>query len=342
MNFDTVITTYNRPLEVFKLANQILQCSPAPDSLIVVDSSDEANLSLESLSIVKYLRSSHKNQPYQRLLGATVATSDIVVFLDDDLDITNPNIFEIIRAEFSEDSIVGVTVGIDYHSAIGDQMDEAIFMSIDRTVVKSIHKLTGVILPPLGKVGRLGIVGKKPNTKDSIEFFYGPCLSFRRNIILKIIPDDLLSQVERRLSMGEDKVISLSALQYGKLLYIPEVCLLHPPNDSTYFQNIRSFTAKVTYSRLYLSRIYAQVFKKPWWREVLIYYWFTSWRVLIALFSLLLRPSKGRKYKLLGTLDGLWLALRLPQKAERLTPGINWESEIQKDLTNARRGTSRI
>jgi len=108
---------------------------------------------------------------------------------------------------------------------------------------------------------------------------------------------------------------------------------LHPPNESSYFQDIRTFFAKVTYSRLYLSWVYAKVFNKLYAIEVLIYYWFTIWRILIALFSWLARPSKGRKEKLLGILDGFWLSLRLPQKAARLTPGLDWQAEIAKDLT---------
>jgi glycosyltransferase involved in cell wall biosynthesis len=338
--FDLVITTYNRPQQVVELARQALGCTPAPTNLFIVDSSDKENKPVQELPAVVYVRSSHKNQPYQRLLGAKAATAEIIVFMDDDLAIVSKDIFQHLVAAFDDPNRVGAAVAFEYLQPAKHQMNLPI-LATPKSWKQLFWQFTGVPFPTSGKMARLGVSGEKPTRPSEVQSFNGANMAFRRDIALKIVPDDLLSQVERRLSMGEDKVISMSALQYGRLQYIPEVCLLHPPNESTYFQNIRSFTAKVAYSRLYLSRIYARVFHKSLWREVLIYYWFTAWRVLIALFSLLIRPSKGRKDKLLGALDGLWLALTLPQKAERLTPGINWPAEIQKDLANARRATSR-
>lgn len=340
MTFCLIITTYNRPVEVLHLVRQILQCQPAPEQIITVDSSDEENQAVQELPGIVYIRSSHKNQPYQRLLGAQAATADVIVFMDDDLEIICKDIFQYLVTAFEYPETVGAAVAFEYLQPAKHEMNLPI-LDTRKGWRQLFWQLTGVPFPMYGKMARLGVAGEKPTSQSEVQSFNGANMAFRRDIALKIIPDDLLSQVERRLSMGEDKVISMSALQYGRLQYIPEVCLIHPPNESSYFQNIRSFTAKVTYSRLYLSRIYAQVFHQPRWQEVLIYYWFTAWRVLIAFFSLLIRPSQGRKDKLLGTMDGLWLALRLPQKAERLTPGINWETEIQKDLAKATHAASR-
>jgi glycosyltransferase involved in cell wall biosynthesis len=307
MSCDLIITTYNRPRQTISLIRQVLDCVGIPNRVIVVDSSDEPDHEILSLERVTYIYTSHKNQPYQRLLGAKASNADIIVFFDDDLDITNSDLFAILLAEYRSEEVMGATLGMDYCGTIADQMEEAV-MYPNAVFANFIFALTGVAQPKAGRAGRLGFVGKKPAQKGPIEFFYGPCMSFRRALIEELISPDVLSLYERKLGKGEDKAISMKAGAFGKLIYIPTISLYHAPNDSTYFQNIRSFTAKVTYSRLYLSRIYAQVFHKPWWREVLIYYWFTAWRVLIALFSLLIRPSKGRKDKLLGAIDGLWLA----------------------------------
>jgi len=340
MTFDLIITTYNRPESVLRLVKEAQSCHPAPDQVIVVDSADDPNVALQIMPGVLYVRSSHKNQPYQRLLGAFASDADVILFLDDDLEIMTNDLFATLLVEYKSDAVVGATLDINYQSATGNRMDEAV-MYPNPLLSSFLFTFTGVSLPSPGKMGRLGIVGKKPTQKMNIEFFHGPCMSFKRKIIKSIIPYDLISQAEIKLSMGEDKVISSLSTQYGQLVYIPIICLNHPPNDSTYFQNIRSFTGKVIYSRLYLSRIYARVFNKPWWKEVLMYYWFTFWRIFIAFISLIIRPSQSRKEKFFGTLDGLWLALTLPQKAERLTPDIDWESEIKKDLISTKHASNR-
>lgn len=331
MTFDLIITTYNRPAEVFSLVCQALECNPAPEKVIVVDSSDEVHTNLLGIAGVWYIRSSHKNQPYQRLLGATAATSDIVVFFDDDLKITNNKIFDLILEVYKEDTVIGSTVAIDYQSMISNKIDDPVISTKQKWVVR-FWEFTGVPFPSPGKINRLGIVGANPSEKQQVEYFHGPCMSFRRHIIDKIIPYPLLSLYEKKIGKGEDKVISMLANQFGLLIYIPENCLFHEANESSYFQNIRNFTKRITYSRLYLSKSYAKIFQKSLILEIVAFYWFTFWRLMVAFISWAIKPSQARKYKLLGTIDGLYLSLMLPQKAEKLTPNIHWEVEIQKDI----------
>jgi len=333
MTFDVIIATYNRPELVIRLAREVQACVPAPGQVIIVDSSDLPNETAKSIPGICYLQSSHKNQPYQRLLGASESQADVVVFLDDDVQIINPNIFQILAESYCDDQVVGVTVHIDYHSIISESLEQPLF----RTSIWSnlINIITGVPHPGHGQLASLGVVGLLPGQKETIKFFQGPCMSFKRNVVLKIIPDDLLALYERKLGKGEDKAISCLATQFGILMYHPEKCLFHPAVDSAYFSNVLLFYRRTIYSRLYLSRIYAQVFKKPMWKEYLLYYWFTLWRLIIAIASWIIQPSKSRKGKLLGVWDGLWLSITLPQRAERLTPDINWQVEIEKDLKGA-------
>lgn len=335
MNIDVIVTTYNRPEKLEALVKELTQILPNEGNVIVVDSSDLENLKVQTIGRVLYLRSSHKNQPYQRLLGAKASCAEIILFLDDDLTIIRNDIFQLIIEAFCEKLVVGVSVAFEYHNATLDNLDSSLFENNSR-LTRAFLKFTGVPSLEAGEIGRLGVTGGKPLKKSEIQSFNGANMAFRRNIIEKIIPEDLLSQAELRLSMGEDKVISMQALQYGKLIYLPEICLQHPPNESTYFQDIRSYTAKVVYSRLYLSWIYTKVFHVPFWKEVVIFYWFTIWRLLIALVSCFVKPSKGRKEKVIGTLDGLRLSLKMQQKADRLTPDLDWQAEITKDLGGAK------
>ncbi|HRK82291.1 MAG TPA: glycosyltransferase [Saprospiraceae bacterium] len=338
MTFDLIITTYNRPAEVFSLVCQALECNPAPEKVIVVDSSDEVHTNLLGIAGVWYIRSSHKNQPYQRLLGATAATSDIVVFFDDDLIITNSNIFTLILNAYQDKTVIGASVAIDYHSSISSNLDTAI-LPTNNKVVNWFWKFTGVTFPHPGAVSRLGIVGPKPTNRNNVEYFHGPCMSFKRKIVKHTIPEDLLAQTELKVSMGEDKVISMLSLKFGKLVFNPILCLYHPPNQSTYFNDSRLFIAKTIYSRLYLSRIYSEMKNKSYYIELIIFYWFAFWRLIIALVSMLVKPSQSRKDKVIGTLDGIMLAITRPHKSNKITPHINWEAEIKKDITIAKHAT---
>ncbi len=57
--------------------------------IIVVDSSDKTlgNDEIKNNSSVVIIRSSHKNQPYQRLVGSVASRADYILFLDDDMEI---------------------------------------------------------------------------------------------------------------------------------------------------------------------------------------------------------------------------------------------------------------
>ena len=114
MTFDLVITTFNRPEQVIRLAREVRSCLPVPNLVIIVDSSDLPNEYVKNIPGISYLRSSHKNQPYQRLLGARASLSDVVIFLDDDLEIIKGDIFLAIVAPFTLESIIGSSVGFAY------------------------------------------------------------------------------------------------------------------------------------------------------------------------------------------------------------------------------------
>ena len=259
---------------------------------------------------------------------------DIVVFLDDDLDIIDPEIFKILITSFVDSQTVGATVNINIQSFIGEEF-ELPLLKRDSKIFKFISWLTSAKLPPRGKSGRLGIVGGRPDQSQNTEFFSGACMTFRREIIPNIIPYSLISLYERKLGKGEDKVISMFANRFGTLKYYHKICLMHPPNDSSYYKNVQDFFKRVMYSRLYLSKVYAKVFSHSLVKEILIYYWFGIWRLMIATITYFAKPSKTRKDKVLGILNGLWLSLTLPHKPEKITPGINWDVEIQKDLARA-------
>jgi len=335
VTFEVIITTYNRPLDVVRLVKQVLQCYPRPQNVIVVDSSDMANFTLQALSDVVYVRSSHRNQPYQRLLGSYVAKSEIVIYLDDDLVIVKRDVFNILLEAYLDLDVAGVAVAFEYENSnlvVDNSGDYRVMSRFNRYLLA----LTGVPMPGVGKISRLGVSGGNPEITSCVQSFSGAVMSFRKETVRRIIPDDLMTQVELKASMGEDKVISMLALKYGKLMFIPEVCFIHPANQSTYFRDARSFAAKVIYSRRYLSHIYSEVFGTRYWKEDVRYLWFAIWRLIISLISLTINYSKSKKDRFLGIMDGVKLAFLKGHSTGSLLPDLRWADELHKDLLNVR------
>lgn len=334
MRFEVIITTYNRPVSVASLVNRILCCEPTPMSVIVVDSSDIENTKLQETENVKYIRSSHKNQPYQRYLGFMASHEEIVCFFDDDITITNPSIFEIILNRYSDNSIVGCNVKFINEGKITVQkkLNNGKYLNSKSKIGKFMLLLTGV--PPIeeGKAWLAGMRGEDVSNSFT-ETFAGPGgLSFRRHIVPSLFDYTLFALFENKMAMGEDKFISLGALQFGKLAHSNETCIVHSENSSNYYQDYRSFARKELYSRLWLSVKYLKV-KGRWigWGYI-HYYWFACWRLFISALHFFLQPKKANFQIFYGKCLAVIDTVHKPFKAKYLCPSINWDSEFAKDL----------
>lgn len=252
MTFDVVITTYNRSENVINLCNEILQCSVRPQKLIVIDSSDKNNGYLESLNNLIYKKSSHKSQPYQRYLGYLISEADIIVYFDDDLTIKDYTLFETIVNCFEEDpKLIGLSLGIDYKNGISERLEKSTISPI-KTIALKLKKEK-----PLGAINRFGVTNILARKDFYTNFLPGPNMCFRRNVLDGVFDDQLFALFEKRLGMGEDKVISMRVSKKGKMLYKgSNIFLEHPPIASTYFTDETEFRAKVIYSRIWLAHQY--------------------------------------------------------------------------------------
>jgi glycosyltransferase involved in cell wall biosynthesis len=272
-----VICSYNRPKLVQSLVNQLKEFESELSEIIVVDSSDQSNLTLSNDSQVVYLKSHRKSQPYQRFVGAKNSKSTVVVFFDDDVKIINKKIFADILQAFGNDEIVGVSGGIHYENGI--ELNKS----------KNIRALTYT-----GKISWLGKTTGLPQVNAFVEYFPGPFMAFRKSIIAKLFDDYLFFIFENRIAMGEDKVISMRASIYGKLFFLgSSKYLYHPPEASTYFNNEIDFLAKTVFSRLWLSKVYAKVHDR---NKALPYFYFAFYFIkyyLKYLLSLDVSRMKG-------------------------------------------------
>jgi glycosyltransferase involved in cell wall biosynthesis len=329
MNFSVAITTYNRPDYVIKLVKQVLNCSVVPTTILVIDSSDISNQEIQKEDRVKYIRSSHKNQPYQRYLAHLSCHTDIIIFLDDDLEITDFSVFEVMLEKFSDPTIRGVSVGFQHHHSISDVMDSQV--NRQSFFFQFLNYISGVPVLRPGKIYMAGLSGLRPTVESQVDYFNGAIMGFYNSDLARVFDPALFSLFERKLGMGEDKAISMEIGLTKKIWFVPKLFFIHPPIASNYFQDVQSFQRKVIYSRLYLSLRYGYIRQKPAWFIRAHYYYFVGWRLLIASIKFIINPGSLRYDVVKGILQGVLLTFTLPFKSEKIAPGIDWIRDAKYD-----------
>lgn len=336
MKFDIIITTYNRPDFIISLVEQINKCSnPLPTQIIVVDASESINKKVQLIERVTYLHSSHKNQPYQRFLGFSVSKEEFVVFFDDDVKILNSKLFYHISEKFMDKGIAGVTLNFtdDGSNAITKAMKVKTKSSKKNKIFSFLWSLTGTPTIKANKIWFAGLRGKTDFSQNYAFSMSGPgTLSFRRAFVSNLFDSTLFSMYERKLGKGEDKYISMAAINYGKIALVEDVCLLHPSHDSSYFKDIQSFTKREIFSRLWLSKRYAQINDIHIFWVYLHYYWYALWRIMIAGLHSIFKPNRNNFNRLIGRLKGVYATFFIRMNSSSLCPDIIWENEIENDI----------
>ncbi|HMQ48400.1 MAG TPA: glycosyltransferase [Saprospiraceae bacterium] len=327
--FDVIITTYNRQENILAFVRSILQCTPPlPRRIIVVDTSNFYNDELKALDRVTYVRSNeqHQNQPYKRLVGALIADSPVIVFFDDDLELLDPAIFTKLIPAFEKADVVGATIGLkrEDHQADPDSIKATGWG-------KLLYWLSGKPAPKPGKMSFAGFTGPLPEKASYTETLRGPIMAFRRDVFLNCPDNNLLALFDKRLVIPEDKLLSLKAQQYGKLWYIPDVVLRHPPNASTYFINQADHTKRMHLSRYVVNKAYCQ-FRGISPSIGKLHFWYYSfWRFMAAVMNLARRPNDRNKKHLKGLVDAFKLALSLDWQAASIAPGKDYLKDAHQD-----------
>lgn len=332
MDFSVAITTYNRPSSVHKLITQILQCSIVPATILVIDSSEEPNEVVPKLEKVAYLRSSHKNQPYQRYLAYLCCSTEIIIFLDDDLEITDFTVFAVMLSRMQHPGVRGVSVGFQHHQSISSIMDSQV--NGKSWLFRIINFLSGVPALKPGKIYMAGLAGPRPSEEGVVDYFNGAIMGFYKTDLMHLFNPVLFSLFEQRLGMGEDKVISMEVGLRSKLWFVPQHFFIHPPLASNYFQDIQSFQRKVMYSRLYVSLRYGRLKHYPRIFIYVHYYYFAAWRLFISGIQALIKPGEQRTAIAKGILQGIMLTFTLPFDAQKIAPEIDWQRDANNDIRN--------
>ncbi len=334
MKFDVIITTYNRPVSVNNLVYTILICEPGPDLVIVVDSSDIENSTLQKKEKVKYIHSSHKNQPYQRYMGFLASKGKVLVFLDDDMEIVEKDFVSKIEKLFDNNQITGVAIKFinkNDETSLSIMPTSSLFHQNSK--FKGIKGwLTGYPRLKPGKFGLCGNRGPQPIGGGDTEWISGGAFATRRSSLFQNFNFQLFDIFEKGLGMGEDGIIGYGLAKQGKLIYHDELFFLHnDQKDSTYTTDTRAFAERVAFSRLYLSLEWARLNHKRTCLVHVHYHYFMLWRIIGLFINLLFNPSIIRWKIIKGTFSGwaMTLAYKFSVSDERSR---YWHSEAARDI----------
>jgi glycosyltransferase involved in cell wall biosynthesis len=335
--FDVVITTYNRPLKVLELVGQLKNLLLPEENVIVVDSSDDENVALKTLNYVHYLRSSHKNQPYQRYLGYLSSDADWIVFLDDDMEIASWGVFNNLKNLVSKNLFVGIAIKFCNKNATTSlsQIPES-KINIRNSFLRRIKGfITGYPQLKPGKFGFSGNRGIQPVGGGITEWVSGGAFAAKRLEAFQNFNFQLFDIFEKGLGMGEDGLIGYTLSKRGLLYYYDTLSFFHNDSiDSTYFKDVYSFFRRVTFSRLYISLEVARLNQQNQSIAAMHYHFYIFWRIIGLLLNYILSPMPERKNAMKGAFDGWKLALsfQYDPKNGKLT---YWREEAVNDLRSS-------
>jgi glycosyltransferase involved in cell wall biosynthesis len=336
MKFDVIIATYNREESLKILVNHIQKCSKLPERIIIIDSSDLENISIQSHSLVKYHHTRHKNQPYQRYLGYLLSNSDILFYFDDDMRILDNQCFSKIISMYIKDNIVGVQPNFLYQNLF---FDKKIPISKTRAMAKKniyfhfFKMLSGSPDLKAGVFGFSGMRGSKPKNKGTLEWFSGPVFSVNKKFLYNNFNFNLFDFYEDKIGKSEDSILGFTLSKFGEIIYFDEQLFKHDDqDDSSYALDLKSHSARVAYSRLYLSFEFARQSKISLTKAFLHYNWHILGRITSIILNQFIDFKATRLHILIGYIKGYFKAIRDIKKLKSFNSGFNWKKEANNEI----------
>ena len=308
MRLDVIICTYNRPGRLSGLIRQLQSCKPIPDQIIIVDSSDEMNDQWSNTPGIKYLQSNHKNQPYQRFIGAKHSTADFLLYLDDDMEVIKKDFIQDIQDILSlDESKVGIAL------CFKDKFAETAMSDLPSSILTSKKSLlrnwmnwfTGIPKLREGQFGLCGNRGRQPIKGGNTEWLSGGAFVAKREKLFNQFNFQLFDLFEQKLGMGEDAILGYGLSKQGNLYFYPPLLFYHDDQrESHYSLAHRAFFRRIIFSRLFLSLDKTRLDGHNKLHTILHYHWYVCWRIMGMFINYILRPSNTRKEILKGAISG--------------------------------------
>ena len=314
--FDIVIATRDRLESLLILINQIYQSSVLPTNIVIVDSSENNNnhLFIDS-PLIKYFHFDRQNKLRQQYFGYKQCTSPILVFIDDDMRITNFDCFNFILKNYENDEdLSGVQPNFIYKNSFFEQkLPKSKFR--ENQFLKKFSSLFKIIflrkILAQGKVSYSGLKANKPISDGYIEWFYGPIFSAKRNQIFKKLNFKALEVFDTDFAYGEDFLIGMTLSTHGNIRYLSESYFLHEDSNRSFFtEDIKAYAKRVAYSRLFLGFEYSRLNSKNFFSAYLHYNVSFFGLILDLILNQFLSYSKSRSDLFSGYLLGYLNAIK--------------------------------
>jgi glycosyltransferase involved in cell wall biosynthesis/GT2 family glycosyltransferase len=245
VRFSVVIATKGRPDALRETLRSLGRCEPEPDELIVVDGDPEGSAGAP----VRELDQCHDGPPAryvasepgltrQRNLGTSAATGDVIVFLDDDVEVS-PGLFAALARAYRERDVVGATGFVVERSG--------------RRLGDKASRLRRLLLGRRGEgtMTRFGYPRRLPESsaERDVEFMQGCLMSARRELVERVRFDERLTGY----GLAEDEDFSYRLSRLGRIRYLPDATVVHK-NTGFRTADQRSFNRTVVVNRAYLFR----------------------------------------------------------------------------------------
>ena len=236
-----IVPTLGRPQRLRELLTSVIACDPPPAEIVIVDGqpSDTARDQLASPTDggtpVVYVPSV-PGLTRQRMVGLERASSDLVLFVDDDVELP-ADAFSKLMSAFADPKVVGATGRVIEPS--------------DRMVGKTswVRRL----LPGGGSEGgftRFGYPRRVlADAPADVMFMQGCFMSARRDTAIDTGFDTALTGY----GLAEDEDFSYRLSRRGLIRYLPDIQVVHH-NEGFGSRDQRSFNRTVVVTRAYLFR----------------------------------------------------------------------------------------
>ena len=288
-----VLCTRNRPSDVASCLASVALSRPAPDEVVVIDSSDAsetrelcAELAAEYPVPLRYFPDS-PGLPHQRNTGVRRARGEIVHFVDDDT-VLDPSYFAAIDACFDDERTVGVCGQI---TNLGQ-----------RRIPPLLYRIF-LLDGEEGRVLRSGknILNFTATSRRPTEWLSGCSMSYRRSLFDVITFDEGMSGY----ALGEDVDFSTRAALVGALVHEPSARLRHDESPLERWSRRRMIHTELRRRR---QRVRASLAGENAWA----FWWSVLGQVLILSLGGVRKMSRHRLLSAMWTLSGAWKLARVP------------------------------
>ncbi len=167
-----IIVTWNRPDYITKCLQKLLEQTPPPDQIVVVDASatDDTRKAVEQFPGVVYAfnEQGRGNTPHSRNVGILHSIGDILIFLDDDAFV-HPGWFKTVIETYGEDPQIGGVVPRILDNLPGEETDG---------------------MDDIGALKPNGVLhnhfAANPGKIIEVDHMLGACMTFRREAVARV------------------------------------------------------------------------------------------------------------------------------------------------------------